>query len=856
MLSGAALVLVQPVLAQQVAWERRIEVDIPAGIGLKTITPSARDQVGTLSIAVVTYVTFVDRYQYRVVATDPSNGRLRWSHDFGSECSYDSVSQASVVVLAGGDVAVAVHGQARTTNLRHVCVVRLRALDGGLVWSHAEQAVNGHAGIHAMRARANGQLLLAGRNGATARIQAWDAASGATLWQRDITESGSALQAVEIADGPGDLGALHVQVTTGSSVSSRLVGLDLDDGSALWSRAGCGVGASFGVDGQQWQARLRVFDDGTLMQVLTCNPASGSTTFVSRHVAASGALLWQRDLQQSSAAAIIRDDRDVLLAGALFLDGANAGLARLSGTDGSTRWASSRGGDRYRMAQASGRVFILEIDSDVSGYVTALHVASHDVASGVQLAHPQVEGLPALMLADRMHLGAFADGDVVVAGMSGDNRSAGSRLSATRFLPGEAAVRWLTAIPVMQAHPFMAQRPWSTGAQLATTMKGTPGVAVSGDGLKDTGDVYPRAVKLDSRNGRVLWSWQPDGRRNGSVCSLLATTGGDIIIAGDDGGETHRLLLERLDGATGAVGWKYEATASGPALDAALLPDGAAAVVIDGIGTRLVRHSPIDGTRTWDVAIPEGDSAAGGDHRVVAHADGSITLAGRYRSAGSATGIHVMRFRGSDGGVLWRRILPLASVAGEQYVDLLAFADGDVAIRTPGELWRVDGGSGVVEWTSAEPFVVNAMASVGADLAVAGYDGGRAVARLHGPNGTILWSRVLPVADPLHPGESLTAVSVDRDGRLLVSGGDGFFAQSAAALDALDGSFHWQVPVAALAMAGGESPAGSSHWPVGILQVQDGNVFFGGNLRPYPPTWTVVKVTGAFADGIFADGFQ
>lgn len=855
---GSALMVVTPAFAQHIAWQQRIEVEVPAGVGLKTITPSARDGASNLAVAVVTYVTFEDRYQYRVIATDPSDGNLRWSHDFGPACAYDGISQASTATLADGDIAVVVQGQDRVTNFRHACVVRLRATDGGLVWSRVEHAADGHVGIYAMSARAGGDLLLAGRHGALARVQAWDATSGATRWQRDIGESGSSLQAVDMADGPGGLGVLHVRVISGTTVSSRLVGLDLDDGSTTWSRIGCSSGAVFYVDGQQGQSRLRLFDDGTLVQIFECSVGSASSTWVSRHVAASGNVVWQRELQQTWADAIIRDDRDVLLSGSLLLDGANAGLARLSGTDGATLWEGPRDGTWFRMAQAGGRVFILGIELDVSGYVTSLQVAAHDLASGVRLVHQQVTQLPNRMLADHVHFGAFDDGDVIVAAMSGDNRSAGSRLAATRFQPGLANADWLATIPVMGAHPFQAQRPYATGTQVAGTAKGVPGVVVSGDGLKDSGDVYPRAVKLDSRDGHRLWAWQPDARRNGSISSTLATGEGDIIIAGDEGSGASRLLLERLDGATGTVGWKFVATTSSPALEAALLHDGSiVAVIDDGTGTRLARHSSANGMRSWEAVIPDGYSSERGDHRVVTHADGSITVAGRHQSATAGSGVQVVRFRGSDGGLLWRRLLPNAPIAGERYVGLLALADGDVVVRTPGELWRVDGGNGEVEWTSVEPFTVNAMASVAGDIVVAGYSGGRAIARLRGSDGETLWSRVLPVVDPLHPEEALTALSLGGDGQMLVSGGDGFFGTSAAALDPLDGDVLWQVSAATDPKnAGGESMAGIHYWPVAILQMQDGNVFFGGSQRPYPETWTLTKVTGGFADGIFADGFQ
>ncbi len=854
---GLLLVVGPSVSAQQIAWSQRISADVPAGVGLRTITPSARDPAAHLSIAVVTYSTLSDWYQYRVIATDPSSGGVRWTHDFGTSCAYRDALPASTARLAGDDIAVVVHGQNPSTNFRRACIVRLRATDGGLVWSRNEQDASGHLSIHAMSARGNGHLLLAGRSGSQARIQAWNTATGATLWQRDIGEPGSLLQAVAIADGSANAGAIHLQVTTGATVSSRLVGLDLEDGSTTWSRAGCASGARFFVDGQQWQSRLRMFEDGTLVHVLECYVAPNATTIVGRFGATGGDVVWQRELLQSRADAIIRDDRDVLLAGSLVLEGATAGLARLSGIDGSTVWSGPRGGTRYRMSQADGRVFVLEIEQDVSGYVETLRLASHDLASGASLANVAVEGLPDLMLADRVHIGAFADGDVLVAAMSGANRSAGSRFVATRLRPGESAARWLGTTAVMAPYPFLAQAHYAVGRQMSVTGKGGVGVVMSGTGTKGDGDVYPRAVKVDARNGLRMWAWQPDGRLNHTISTLIVTTDGDVVVAGGSEFQPGEFLLERLDGATGAAIWAYPSIEAAQALDAALVGDDLAVVSLQWPQRRIARHSLSTGQRLWDVGVPRSNGGSPADQRLLVHSDQSITLIGRGFDPTSGQVIHAVRFRGADGSVLWDSVLPTAPVSVDDKVKSVILSDGDLVIHAKGEIWRVDGGSGLVEWHAIEPLIVNAMVVEAGDVFVSGYAKGRAVACLRGSDGVVMWMRHLAPADPTHPGETLTAMSLGVDGALLVAGGDGVFGQSATALDPVDGSVRWQIPDSTALIDGDiASMSGSNYWPVGILQGPDGNVFYGGNLRPFPETWTLVKATGPFADGIYADGFE
>jgi len=847
-----------PAWSQHIAWQRRVGVDVPAGVGLKTITPSARAPAATLSVAVVTHLTYYDRLQYRVIGTNPLDGSQRWTYDFGDACEYESASLALTETLEGGDVVVVVHGQSAMTLWRDACVVRLRGSDGGVVWTRNEKSASGHAAIHAIRALNGTRLLLAGRSATVGRVQQWDADTGETLWQRDLSEAGRTLQAFAIADAPGDVGAVHLQVSTGAVASSRLLGLNLTDGSTLWTRAGCASGATFNVDGKQLEQRLRTFADGTLIQVMQCFASGSATTMVSRHSIATGAEIWQRELVQTAADAIVRDDTSIVLAGELFVDGAAAGLARLSGADGSTLWTAQRANGRLRLAEADGRAFLLEIESDISGYATTVNLAVHDVSNGVQLNRSEISGFPGLMLADRIHLGAFVDGDVVVAGMSGANRAAGLRYSSVRLHPA-STTRWRSSLPVMGAHPFEPLRQWAAGTQMLASAQGTSGIVLAGVGVKEGGDVFPRVVKIDSRNGQKLWAWQPDGHRNGSAHAVVAMADGDVVIAGNGGTGQDAFLLERLDGATGMATWTAPRTPDNPALDAASTGDGGIAVVVDGVPTRVSRHSGATGQRLWEAAIPEGRSSVLGDHRIVAHTDGDITLAARFVSATAQEGIHVVHFRGSDGALTWRRILPAEPQPGEDYLRLVLLPDGDVVVMARGELWRVDGGAGSLEWRVTMPFAVNAIAVVATDVVLAGeVSTDRAVGRLRGHDGALLWTQVLPPVDPLHPAETLSAVSVGSDGRLLAAGSDGWSAQSAVALDPVSGAVVWQVSdaVTLTANAQGAAAAGASYWPIAIVQTTDGNVLFGGNARPYPQTWTVSKVTGNFADGLFADGFE
>ena len=119
-----------------------------------------------------------------------------------------------------------------------------------------------------------------------------------------------------------------------------------------------------------------------------------------------------------------------------------------------------------------------------------------------------------------------------------------------------------------------------------------------------------------------------------------------------------------------------------------------------------------------------------------------------------------------------------------------------------------------------------------------------------------MWLRSFPPSGATQADETISALASAVSGNLLAAGGDGSFTQSVAALSLLDGAVLWQVDANPVDPGALRQPAGSAYFPVAVAQASDGNVFFGGNARPFAETWTVLKATGAFADGIYANGFE
>ena len=154
--------------------------------------------------------------------------------------------------------------------------------------------------------------------------------------------------------------------------------------------------------------------------------------------------------------------------------------------------------------------------------VRSTYASARQRAAHVAVPLPTSE----VMLLDRIRFGVFADGDVVVAGLSGLSRSVGLRRYSVRLRQGVTEPVWQSWQPVMASYPFMAQEEYASGPQFVLVNSGEAGVVVAGQAPDGNGHAYPRATKISRHDGRELWRWEPDGRVNGAINALLrdATT--------------------------------------------------------------------------------------------------------------------------------------------------------------------------------------------------------------------------------------------------------------------------------------------------------------------------------------------
>jgi outer membrane protein assembly factor BamB len=407
-------------------------------------------------------------------------------------------------------------------------------------------------------------------------------------------------------------------------------------------------------------------------------------------------------------------------------------------------------------------------------------------------------------------------------------------------------------------HPLVPVKARQSRHQMVWNGKGEPGILLGGRGINNSGYDYPRAAKISALDGRVLWRWETDRRVRGNVASAMSDAQGNVIVAGTNGWDSPPLLLAKLDGASGTPIWEASAVEQRPALDAVLGGDGNVVLVLGADDAdpdspiHVAKYSATDGSPIWSVPVAQNHEAEVGEQRIAAHVDGSVLVLSRFVDPGlGQNGMQVARFASNDGVLTWSRRLP--GTTSSSGIALLSLPNADVIVADSNLVWRLDGATGTVLWQKTMPYLMSSLIldGQGQILACGSQDNLRTVSRLNSSNGTALWTRQLPLSGTQSNSESASVLSLSADGNIFVGGGDGIGHDTLAKITMLNGATIWQV-----ATATSNESAGITIFPVGIVEAPDRNVFISGLAMPDPLSWTLDKVTGPFADGIFASGYE
>lgn len=875
-----------PAHAQSLVWQAQVTTQVPAGAGVSVANAALGNPQISPAVALVTVETGMDdRYQYRAIATDPANGLQLWTTDLGPACATRNSAYSLVVPLAGGDVIVVAQAadQASPSLVTFTCILRLSGGDGHVVWSSSQRDAGIKLELYAVQIDKGGQVIATGRKGIDALIMRLDAVSGSTLWEHLIpADSGGSLRGIAAVNGSNDTTVIHLQ--SQSSVGSntlKLVGISTASGNERWNKPHCSGGSNIAYQKSPNEIRLRMLADNSVEFVSACDAGPAPIVELGRINALTGVVIWSKTLALSSLrSAAIDASGGLFVEGKLTIDGSNLDLARLNTVDGSLMWSLPQTlipplTDPYisnRIVVTDAYVQVLELLIGIPDYVTSTTLATYAASSGQFLGRVNVELPPQdeYVVPRTVSINAFGNGEVLIGATSGRNRYVGSRLSETRLQALTGMASWSRQTPIMAAHPLIPVQAFQSTHQMAWNGKGSAGVLLAGQGVNPENYSYPRITKLSAQDGRVLWRWEPDKRVDGNIAAALSDAQGDVIIAGSNGWDDPTMLLAKLDGGSGTQIWESSSAPQRPALDAVL--DNAGSIMLllgreeDNTESlmQVARYSASTGNVVWSVPMPEGADREIGLQHIVVAVDGAVLATGVFETANhSDFGLQVARFRASDGALQWRRKLQSTIFIAAGGFSLVPLPDGGLIVGTGQDLWRVNGDTGVIEWQKILPLSTWSIILDAQGRLIAG--GGssadhRKVIRLNASNGVILWSRELPFVDAASYSELASALSLSSDGGILVVGGDGNGNDRTvlAKLRTSDGATLWEMATpAATTTANSQQPAGrSGDYPIGVLESPDRNIYFSGLVEHDSTSWTLSRVTGSFADGIFASGFD
>ncbi len=677
-----------PADAQNLVWQSQVTTQVPAGADVSMANAALGNPSVSPAVALVTVETGVDdRYQYRAIATDPDNGSEVWSTDLGPACGTRESDYSLVVPLPGGDVIISAQGanDVSSSLVTFTCIMRLSGTDGEVVWFSPQRAAGIRLDLYAVQIDKGGQIIATGRKGIDAIVMRLDAASGSTIWERQIpADSGSSLRGIAAVSGSNDTTVIHLlsQSSIGPN-TLKLAGISTASGSNRWSMSQCPGGTYVAYQSSSNDIRLRMLADNSVEFVSQCVVDQIRTVEMGRINALTGIPVWQRTVTDSSLyRAVVDVDGYLYAEGKLTIDTLAVDVARISPVDGSLMWSlpqtplpPSPPTEPYlsrRIVASGAYLHALELD-EFYGYVKTASLATYAASDGTLLGRYSVDLPPnEYTLPGTFNIAAFGNGEVLIGTASGRNRYVGLRLSETRLQGLTGVTSWSQQTPIMASHPLIPVEAYRSTRQMVWNGKGSPGILLAGTGVNPENYHYPRIAKLSAQDGRVLWQWEPDKRVDGNIAAALSDAQGDVIIAGSNGWDDPTMLLAKLDGGSGAQVWESLSAPQRPALDAALGADGAILLLLGSEegstepSMQVARYSASNGNEIWSVPMPEGWDQQIGQQRIAVAVDGSVLATGAFANADhSESGPQVARFRASDGALQWRRKLPVHCSGGE-----------------------------------------------------------------------------------------------------------------------------------------------------------------------------------------------
>lgn len=833
---GTLLTVALPAAGQQVALT--LPVYGEGAAGWEAYIPSvAGDGSVTLAAAVSGAPHSIRMFRYE------ADGSLRWQIQLPTECVQWTDSTEPYVrigTLANGDVVAAM-----SDLLDNTCIGRFAASDGHAVWLKHDDPFTSYVDLVIDD---SGVVTLCGVGESAgrlvARILSLESGDGGVRW---VYQNPTPSYCAGLV-GAGNQDTVFVYLD--EYHSQRGVTRLSTSGNVQWS-----VTATDWID---FHTALFV-DSHDNANVISRNPKNPDTAVLRTLAASDGTTITEVYFDLGIEAAHLRESGKIVAA--TWMTANDLTLSLLDPENGSLLWTTPLGSSACQIVPEHREGILLLCSAPANGPVELRTIAED---TGTLIATQAITGFPEL--ADKHIVGI--DNDVLVVGLSnihGNDRN--EEMIATRISVETGGNLWLVTDPLINRRSFHpATRSGDIRhATMLPAHRGVTGMILAGHN-KTTGytdsnfDFSPRVIKVAQRDGHEIWSWPIRGNPseiNGVLREVAIDSKGDVVACGrEETPKSNASIVLKLDGSTGALRWLTHSpwqssyiSADSVAVDA----NGDVATTGESLGIqRTEKRSGVNGNLLWAREMQDTDDFYV-DRFVLADAANDIIAAGRYRlQDGGASGIQSTKYRGSDGEVLWTTRI---SGAIGPFHDFGLLPGNDLVLtgsRAPGGLLtRLDSGTGAQVWERSGIGARVIHVDAAQRLFVAGRLNGHAnIQRIDPQTGVTLWEWNPSDED----WSTVTDLTDGQDGGLLAALGNGPFAFGTVMVEAASGAQVWLTGFAAPEH---DYDKGTEE-AVAIHQAEEGSIFVSGynGYLPTAATWTVFKLTGPFADDIYANGFE
>ena len=652
--------------------------------------------------------TWGDTGRFAAIKVRGSDGELLWRAAAGDA---DATGQAFAVAFdPAGDVVVA-GGLVSGANDFDLAVVKFDGATGVQRWLHAVDGSAHESDFGAdLAVDAAGNVVAVGR---TENAGTWAdvlvvrlAPDGSQVWRRDIDGGANAF------DGATAVAIVGSRVVVAAAIDGprydrtrfAALGLDVATGDEVWrltrdGNAGGRDEAAFAIPG---------IDGGVLVAGRIVNRGSAQDGLLLHLDAASGVVRREQNLNatdhgEGEATGVAVDPNGDAIVGGVTTDATTAAdvtVVKLAKASGAELWRARIDGALHfedtggpLVADASGDVFVAAATIDGPGLpppdprfpgsapLVNVSVVRLDGATGAELWRSEAPGR-GFPRADDI---ALAAGDPVVAGWFGGSLyesvaavarvdgvsgstlwvarlgidEIGPRIGSPVRVAADAAGHVAAAVRTRAARIDAAdgEALWSrsdltvTAADVAVDARGD--VVVVGES-----DIGFGIEKLGGSDGTSLWSLS---RGAGRALAVRLDASGDVIVAGaiERRGE-ERLAVVKIDGETGVHLWTRIAPGRVPARGLTLEIDGAGDVVVGGAAATPARGQDLavlklrgrDGRIRWRRFVDGGGRADDRAQALALDAAGNAVAAGVLRGPDGVGDFAAVRFLGRTGR--WR----------------------------------------------------------------------------------------------------------------------------------------------------------------------------------------------------------